>query len=199
MIDTSKKYWTGDCAADIDEWLRLYVPNETLDIKPVVCRACGGGGVLLRLIDTAGIRATEDPVEQLGVERSRRAIASAELVLAVVDGAVPEDPEEGSLLADVARCGVPWLLVFTKRDMAGGLRTAGAVFPAGEGPLAPPAAVVSLSSVTGEGLEDLGNAVAALFPAGDPGEAGSLLTDRRQEDAGPWTQSAGLWRPWRPE
>ena len=34
-----------------------------------------------------------------------------------------------------------------------------------------------------EGLEDLGNAVAALFPAGDPGEAGSLLTDRRQEDA----------------
>ena len=96
---------------------------------------------------------------------------------------MPEDPEEGSLLADVARCGVPWLLVFTKRDMAGGLRTAGAVFPAGEGSLAPPAAVVSLSSVTGEGLEDLGNAVAALFPAGDPGEAGSLLTDRRQEDA----------------
>ena len=156
------------------------IPGTTRDTveESVLC-----GGVLLRLIDTAGIRATEDPVEQLGVERSRRAIASAELVLAVVDGAVPEDSEEGSLLADVARCGVPWLLVFTKRDMAGGLRTAGAVFPAGEGPLAPPAAVVSLSSVTGEGLEDLGNAVAALFPAGDPGEAGSLLTDRRQEDA----------------
>ena len=156
------------------------IPGTTRDTveESVLC-----GGVLLRLIDTAGIRATEDPVEQLGVERSRRAIASAELVLAVVDGAVPEDPEEGSLLADVARCGVPWLLVFTKRDMAGGLRTAGAVFPAGEGSLAPPAAVVSLSSVTGEGLEDLGNAVAALFPAGDPGEAGSLLTDRRQEDA----------------
>ena len=156
------------------------IPGTTRDTveESVLC-----GGVLLRLIDTAGIRATEDPVEQLGVERSRRAIASAELVLAVVDGAVPEDPEEGSLLADVARCGVPWLLVFTKRDMAGGLRTAGAVFPAGEGPLAPPAAVVSLSSVTGEGLEDLGNAVAARGPAGDPGEAGSLLTDRRQEDA----------------
>ena len=138
------------------------IPGTTRDTveESVLC-----GGVLLRLIDTAGIRATEDPVEQLGVERSRRAIASAELV------------------PDVARCGVPWLLVFTKRDMAGGLRTAGAVFPAGEGPLAPPAAVVSLSSVTGEGLEDLGNAVAALFPAGDPGEAGSLLTDRRQEDA----------------
>ena len=32
-------------------------------------------------------------------------------------------------------------------------------------------------------MEDLEKAVAALFPAGDPGEAGSLLTDRRQEDA----------------
>ena len=101
------------------------IPGTTRDTveESVLC-----GGVLLRLIDTAGIRATEDPVEQLGVERSRRAIASAELVLAVVDGAVPEDPEEGSLLADVARCGVPWLLVFTKRDMAGGLRL-GRSFP----------------------------------------------------------------------
>ena len=174
--------------AGYDRAIVTDIPGTTRDTveESVLC-----GGVLLRLIDTAGIRATEDPVEQLGVERSRRAIASAELVLAVVDGAVPEDSEEGSLLADVARCGVPWLLVFTKRDMAGGLRTAGAVFPAGEGPLAPPAAVVSLSSVTGEGLEDLGNAVAALFPAGDPGEAGSLLTDRRQEDAARRALDAG--------
>ena len=98
------------------------IPGTTRDTveESVLC-----GGVLLRLIDTAGIRATEDPVEQLGVERSRRAIASAELVLAVVDGAVPEDSEEGSLLADVARCGVPWLLVFTK----GGCGRLGRSFP----------------------------------------------------------------------
>lgn len=55
MIDTSKKYWTGDCAADIDEWLRLYVPNEALDIKPVACRACGGDGFLLRLDRDEGV------------------------------------------------------------------------------------------------------------------------------------------------
>ena len=42
---------------------------------------------------------------------------------------------------------------------------------------------IFVSAVTGEGLEDLGNAVSALFPAGDPGDAGSLLTDQRQEDA----------------
>ena len=69
------------------------------------------------------------------------------------------------------------------QDLAGGLRAAGAVFSAGEPGMTPPASVIELSSVTGEGLEELGNAVAALFPAGDPGEAGSLLTDARQEDA----------------
>ena len=43
--------------------------------------------------------------------------------------------------------------------------------------------MVALSSVTGEGLDKLEAAVAALFPAGDPKEAGSLLTDQRQEEA----------------
>ena len=134
-------------------------------------------------MDTAGLRETEDVVEKLGVERSRQAMRSAQLLLAVVDGAAPGDPEEGALLADAARCGVPWILVLSKRDLAGGPRTAGAVFSAGEPGMTPPASVIELSSVTWEGLEELGNAVAALFPAGDPGEAGSLLTDARQEDA----------------
>ena len=156
------------------------IPGTTRDTveESVLC-----GGTLLRLVDTAGLRETEDVVEKLGVERSRQAMRSAQLLLAVVDGAAPGDPEEGALLADAARCGVPWILVLSKRDLAGSPRAAGAVSPAGEPGLTPPASVVSLSSVTGEGLEDLGRAVAALFPAGDPGEAGSLLTDARQEDA----------------
>ena len=156
------------------------IPGTTRDTveESAVC-----GGVLLRLIDTAGIRATDDPVERLGVERSRRALSAAQLVLAVVDGSGPESEEETTLLAEVARLGVPWILVFTKRDLAGGPRTAGIAAPNREGALTPPASVISLSSVTGEGLEDLGNAVALLFPAGDPGEAGGLLTDQRQEDA----------------
>ena len=143
------------------------VPGTTRDTveESVLC-----GGVLLRLIDTAGIRDTEDVVEKIGVERSRQAMRAAQLVLAVVDGAAPEREEEGALLADVAQSGAPWILVFTKRDLACGLRAAGTVRSAGEGSLTPPAAVVSLSSLTGEGLEDLGNAVSALFPAGNPGD-----------------------------
>ena len=150
------------------------IPGTTRDTveESVLC-----GGVLLRLIDTAGIRDTEDVVEQKGVERSRKALESADLVLAVVDSSVPltdEDLEVLRLAAENPR----WIAVFSKCDLwdtkAHSVGIMGS--PA-------PAASVTLSSVTGEGLGDLENAVAALFPAGDPKEAGSLLTDQRQEEA----------------
>lgn len=150
------------------------IPGTTRDTveESVLC-----GGVLLRLIDTAGIRDTEDVVEQKGVERSRKALESADLVLAVVDGSVPltdEDLEVLRLAAENPR----WIAVFSKCDLWDTkARSVGIIgSPA-------PAASVTLSSVTGEGLGDLENAVAALFPAGDPKEAGSLLTDQRQEEA----------------
>ncbi|MEO0446057.1 MAG: GTPase, partial [Verrucomicrobiota bacterium] len=47
------------------------------------------GGILLRLTDTAGIRDTDDVVEQAGIERSNRALSQAELVLEVLDGTQP--------------------------------------------------------------------------------------------------------------
>ena len=151
------------------------IPGTTRDTveESVLC-----GGVLLRLIDTAGIRDTEDVVEQKGVERSRKALESADLVLAVVDSSVPltdEDLEVLRLAAENPR----WIAVFSKCDLWN--TKARSVGVTGSGPV--PAASVSLSSVTGEGLGDLENAVAALFPAGDPKEAGSLLTDQRQEEA----------------
>ena len=149
------------------------IPGTTRDTveESVLC-----GGVLLRLIDTAGIRDTADIVEQKGVERSRKALGSADLVLAVVDGSLPltaEDLEVLRLAAESPR----WIAVFSKCDLWDTrARSVGIVgSPA-------PAASVTLSSVTGEGLDELEAAVAALFPAGDPKEAGSLLTDQRQEE-----------------
>jgi len=51
------------------------------------------------------------------------------------------------------------------------------------GQVGAPAASVSLSAVTGQGLDRLEAAVAALFPAGEAPDSGSLLTDQRQEEA----------------
>lgn len=49
MIDKSPKYWTGDTAEDISEYLRLYADNQELDIKPVICHSCGNGVFTLRV------------------------------------------------------------------------------------------------------------------------------------------------------
>lgn len=154
------------------------IPGTTRD---TVEERCVVGGVLLRLIDTAGLRDTDDPVEKLGVERSRAALAGAELALVLVDGSeAGEDPNrlaaERSLWEEaVARCPRA-VLVFTKSDLPHG-RERGFPFH-GEG-----TPEVWLSARTGAGLEALGEVVARLFPQGDGGEAGSMLTNARQAQA----------------
>ena len=171
--------------AGYDRAIVTDVPGTTRDTveESVLC-----GGVLLRLVDTAGLRETEDQVERLGVERSRRAMEEAELILLVSDIHVDMENRPQAywedfrqLLSMVGGRGAPWILVASKRDLSGAV--AGSLGVIGNPDWNGPAAYVSLSALTGEGLEDLEKAVAALFPAGDPGEAGSLLTDRRQEDA----------------
>ena len=145
------------------------IPGTTRDTveESVLC-----GEVQLRLIDTAGIRETEDAVEKLGVERSRAAMESADLVLCVVDGTAGITAGDEELLRAAARC-PHHILVLSKRDLSPARYT---------GPLTPDA-VISLSSVTGEGLDTLEDAIAALFPAGSNADAGALLTDARQEEA----------------
>ncbi|WP_297978623.1 tRNA uridine-5-carboxymethylaminomethyl(34) synthesis GTPase MnmE [uncultured Oscillibacter sp.] len=179
--------------AGYDRCLVTDIPGTTRDTveESVLC-----GGVLLRLIDTAGLRETEDTVEQLGVERSRRAMEEAELILLVDDTlAAPETPIPPALretflrlLNEVGRGRAPWILVASKRDLTG--QSAGSIGAIGAPDWRGPAAYVSLSALTGEGMEDLEKAVADLFPAGDSGEAGSLLTDHRQEDAARRARSA---------
>ena len=161
--------------AGYDRAIVTDIPGTTRDTveESVLC-----GGVLLRLTDTAGIRDTEDAVERLGVERSRKAVEAADLVLAVVDGSVPMTEEDREVLRLAARA-PRWIAVFSKCDLWDTkARSVGVI-----GRENAPAASVSLSAVTGEGLERLEDAVAALFPAGEDTESGSLLTDRRQEEA----------------
>ena len=134
------------------------------------------GGVLLRLIDTAGLRETEDAVERLGVERSRRALEQADLILVLADGTKPFGEEEHEALRLAAESGRPWLLLHTKRDL-------GCVDAAGETSIGRTglAAEIEVSSVTHEGFDTLAEAVAALYPTPEAG--GTLLTNARQADA----------------
>ena len=138
------------------------------------------GGVLLRLIDTAGIRETGDTVEKLGVERAKKAVEQADLILALLDGSAGLPPAEraAETLAPLdlaAKSGKPWLLLVTKSDLGGWM----GVVP--DEDWRAPETVISVSSVTHEGFDELAEAVCALYPALK--ENGTLLTNARQADA----------------
>ena len=143
--------------------------RDTVEEKAVI------GGVLLRLIDTAGIRETDDAVEKIGVERSRKAVEQADLVLALADGSRKLTDEDAAILRLAQGSGKPWIFVQTKKDLTKNAVSLGVI---GDGA----AKSVAISSVTGEGLDALETAITAIFPHGDVPE-GTLLTNARQKDA----------------
>ena len=147
------------------------IPGTTRDTVEAKCIL---GGVSLRLIDTAGIRDTDDAVERLGVERSKAALEEAALVLVLWDSSVPVTEEDTALLTR-AMAQAPTILVWTKEDL-----------PTHSMPyltLNPMPPVVEVSAKTGAGLDRLGELVAELFPSGGPEAAGELLSNARQAEA----------------
>lgn len=131
------------------------------------------GGVLLRLIDTAGIRQGGDAVEALGVERSRAAAKNASLAVLVLDGSRPltQEDEDAIALAQT----VPHLIVaVNKSDLPRAVDIGGLADRFDN--------VASVSAATGAGLDVLTDAIAAQFPAGSTA-GGALLTNARQADA----------------
>lgn len=141
--------------------------RDTVEEKAVV------GGVLLRLIDTAGIRDAADAVERMGVDRARSAAGQAELALLVLDGSRPltAEDEEAIQAAGLAR---RMLALVNKSDLPQVLDCAALAVRFG--------GILPVSAVDRTGLEALEDAVAALFPAGEA-PAGQILTNARQADA----------------
>ena len=143
--------------------------RDTVEEKAVL------GGVLLRLIDTAGIHETGDAVEKLGVERSRKAVETADLIFVLVDGsqsALTEEDQEALQLA--AKSGKPWIFVQTKKDLFCEKMSLTAVEEGAQ-------ASVALSSVTGEGIEVLESAIVRLYPKIPAGN--TMLSNARQAEA----------------
>ena len=129
--------------------------------------------VLLRLIDTAGIRETADSVEKIGVERSRVAAGKASLALLVLDGSAPLDAEDESAIA-VAEGVANLVVIVNKADLPRRIDV-GALADRFDN-------VISLSAKTGEGITTLTDHITSLYPAGSAAQ-GELLTNARQADA----------------
>ena len=118
-------------------------------------------GMRVRLLDTAGIRTTSDPIEREGIKRTRSAQEDADLLLVVLDGSMPMDSEDRELLA--AAQAKKHLVLLNKSDLPSRLRPDQERI-AGD--------VLTISAHTGAGLEQVRAAIkSALFsPTMDPGE-----------------------------
>ena len=131
------------------------------------------GHVLLRLTDTAGIRRTDDAVERLGVERSRRAAERAALALLLLDGSEALDQQDEEAMA-VAEKAPQLLVVVNKSDLPRRVDREALKKQFGT--------VLSVSAKTGEGMSALCEAIGALYPVGTEPQ-GEVLTNARQADA----------------
>jgi tRNA modification GTPase len=115
-------------------------------------------GVPIVLVDTAGLHASPDTIERMGMQRTREELARADVVLAVVDAAgdrsPPEDLPEGAARVDV----------YNKMDLV-------AAFT-------PPAGAVAVSAHSGLGLDDLKEAIVRAAGWQHTGETAFLARER---------------------
>lgn len=131
------------------------------------------GEIPLRLADTAGLRETSDPVEQIGVQAARERLQTAQLVLAVFDSSQPMTAQDRLWVEelDPART----VAVVNKTDLS---------------PLWDSRELkekfhyaACISAATGEGLHELQKAVADLLGAGQfQPSSGALFTERQRDD-----------------
>ena len=160
-------------------------PGTTRDTVEEVASV---NGVPFVLVDTAGIRTTIDAIEALGVERSRQSIATADMVLLVVDTSEPLDEETCGIAAALADKQV--LVVANKRDLPDRLFVDGAPqAPAmllaalrGAGKDAWPC--VGLSALTGKGFDVLAEAMTHAVLGGRAANAdAAMVTNPRHKVA----------------
>ena len=125
-------------------------------------------GIALNVIDTAGLRPTDDPVERIGIERTLAEVARADVVLHLVDAAAPAaDAEALEQVSKHVGRGAPLLTVVNKIDL-------GSIEPKAEGDR------IWLSAKTGAGLNGLRTALlqVAGWSASTGGEDVFLARER---------------------
>jgi tRNA modification GTPase len=144
------------------------IPGTTRD---VIEEAINVQGIPVRLTDTAGLReAAGDRVEELGMARTRERLERADVVLYLVDGSRPLAEEDRRTLRELA--GQPGLTLINKIDLPQVLLDEElarcTAFP-----------VMKISALTGQGLEDLQQAVVSLALAGGVRHEGEIITQAR--------------------
>ena len=147
-------------------------PGTTRDL---VMERVSLGGIPVELVDTAGMREASDEAEQIGIRKSREALADADMVLLVMDATVAPEQEELELLATLAQRRA--LVVVNKCDLA----QPPYAMKRALGGLGLP--VVHTSAISGEGLAELKQTMLAMVGDGAVETENGMLTSLRQYEA----------------
>ena len=131
------------------------IPGTTRDL---VTDTADIEGLRLELVDTAGVRDTSDVVESEGVSRARRAWATADIVLVVLDSSAPLESDDFDLLRETADA--PRLVVASKSDLRQAWNQNDVAVP-----------ILPVSAKTDEGLDALRSAIRATLEGGNPAVA----------------------------
>lgn len=132
------------------------VPGTTRDVIEEYVQV---RGVPLRLVDTAGIRETEDIVEKIGVERSRQVLGESDLILLVLNSNEPLTDEDRHLFEAVKDLRV--IVLLNKTDLPSKMKMDEVKDLAGDFP------VIPTSFIHDQGIEALEDAIQDLFFAGE--------------------------------
>ncbi len=132
------------------------------------------------LIDTAGLRETADTVESIGVERSRMAMADADLVIVVLDGSTEFTAGDTEILESVRDLShliainkIDKITIDRVKELSSDLHSAFRI---------PHSAITKVSAKTGSGLTELQHAITQPFTTLDVTNSGFLVTDARHYD-----------------
>jgi tRNA modification GTPase len=131
-------------------------------------------GIPLHVIDTAGLRASSDPVEQEGIRRAWAAIREADLVLLLVDGTGTPTGDVQALWPEFVAALAPGQALLTVRNKCD---------LSGESPGDAAHAAVAISAKTGAGIDALRARVLAMAGAGEVQAEGAYTARRRHLDA----------------
>ena len=139
------------------------IPGTTRDL---VSETASLDGIPVRFVDTAGIRQGQDVIESLGIERSYRAMADADLTLVVIDLSTPLQAEDAALVAKAREQG-KFLVAGNKVDLGRPEEIMGSM---------------PVSALTGEGLPELKSSIIdAIAPRGRLEQEGGFITSLRHE------------------
>jgi tRNA modification GTPase len=150
------------------------VPGTTRD---TISEAIGVDGIPLLLTDTAGLRPSTDPIESIGVDRTKREAADSDLLIVVVDGSEPLNDEDREALLELAA--LRHIIALNKSDLVSFSpeRFAHDFFHSEN--VAP---IISVSARTNEGLDSLRAAILQPFTNGNGTGESLLITNARHHD-----------------